>query len=286
MKDILIVTGLSGAGRTTAMRALEDIGYATTENPPLTLLEDVIVAIDHSPIAIAISVDQLALRLDVLERFYEKMTSQSRANIRIIFLECREDVMLQRFSETRRRHPLSRQDVPLLDALAYERQILQPIRDLAARVIDTSDLTPHELRADIQTLASQATSRSMVLTIISFGFRNGLPSEADFVFDIRQLRNPHWDRDLRDLTGFDPRVRSYVRADPLYDVYVTHIMDLLKTILPGMIASGKPYCCVGIGCTGGKHRSVTMALDLGGQLKAIHEPVVVSHKAISAPQTS
>lgn len=155
--------------------------------------------------------------------------------------------------------------------------MLAPIRDHASLVFDTTDFTPHRLREEIQAIAGLPISNAMVLTILSFGFRNGVPSEADFVFDVRQIKNPHWNPGLRPKTGLDREVSDYVRSDPIYEEYVGGICAMLGKLLPGIIASGKAYCTIAIGCTGGKHRSVAMAEDLGKRLKKVHDPLVVVH---------
>ncbi len=276
MKQVMIIVGLSGAGRTTALRALEDAGFHTMDNPPLSLLPDVVAASTESQVAIGLNVEQVIAHPGYLESWLAAQAKQELP-ARLIFLECREDVVIQRFSETRRRHPLSTGHTTLREAFAQESLMLAPIRDHASLVFDTTDFTPHRLREEIQAIAGLPISNAMVLTILSFGFRNGVPSEADFVFDVRQIKNPHWNPGLRPKTGLDREVSDYVRSDPIYEEYVGGICAMLGKLLPGIIASGKAYCTIAIGCTGGKHRSVAMAEDLGKRLKKVHDPLVVVH---------
>ena len=276
MKQVFVIVGLSGAGRSTALRALEDIGFGAVDNPPLSLLSEIINAMTPDRVAIGLNVEQILSYPGTLEQWLWTVNQQQEP-IRLIFLECREDVVVQRFSETRRRHPLSHDGIPLRDAFKREAQLLARIREYAAIVLDTTEFTPHRLREEIQRLTDVPISHAMVLTVMSFGFRNGVPPETDFLFDLRQLRNPHWDPTLRHQTGRSPEVAAFVKADPLYASYIQHIEQLMQMLLPGIIDTGKAYCTIALGCTGGRHRSVSMAEDLAQRLKRIHNPIVVIH---------
>jgi UPF0042 nucleotide-binding protein len=202
-------------------------------------------------------------------------------DIRLIYLDCTDDELVKRFSETRRRHPLAL-DRPAADGVAQERALTEPLKRWADLVIDTTDLSVTDLRRRIAERLGRGGAHPLTVTIQSFGFANGLPRNADLVFDMRFLANPHWDVALRPLTGEDPRVAAYVAADPAYGPAIERIADLLLTLLPGYGREGKAYLTIAIGCTGGRHRSVAVAHELHDRLTAAgHAPLLV-HRDVAS----
>jgi UPF0042 nucleotide-binding protein len=274
----LAVSGMSGAGRSTALKALEDLGYEVVDNMPLALVDMLLATTpeDSRPFAFGIDsrtrgfdADQLASRLRSL-----KAAGQ---DIRLFYLDCADDELIRRFSETRRRHPLAL-DRPASDGIARERELTAPLRRWADLVIDTTGLKAADLRQRIADALGQASDQRLTLTLQSFGFAHGLPQGADLVFDMRFLANPHWDPQLRPLTGEDPRVAAHVAADPGYEAAVARIADLLVTLIPGYVREGKAYLTIAIGCTGGRHRSVAVARDLLARLAAAGHIATLGHR--------
>ena len=266
---VLVVSGMSGAGKSTALKALEDLGYEAVDNLPLALFDRLLdqnELTDARPLAFgidsrtrgfdgeAISMRLQALRADGLD-------------VRLIFLDCAGGELIRRFSETRRRHPLAL-DRPAADGIAAEREMLAPLRRWADAVIDTTDYRAADLRTAIGERFGAEGGTPLTLTLMSFGFARGLPRDADLVFDMRFLANPHWDLALRPLTGEDPAVAAYIAADPAFEPAVERIADLLLTLLPGYGREGKAYLTVAFGCTGGRHRSVFVARLIAERLAA------------------
>ena len=276
---ILVISGLSGAGKSTVLKALEDSGHEVVDNLPLSLLDALLAGTTGRPLALGIDsrtrafdAEALALRLAALR--------DAGRDVRLIFLECADDVLIRRFSETRRRHPLSA-DRPAIDGILAERELLAPLKRRADLVIDSTDLSVTDLRARIAERFGGGFAPGLTVTIMSFGFAAGLPRDADLVFDMRFLANPHWDMGLRPLTGEDPRVAAFVEADPLYATTLGKIDDLVRTLLPGYAREGKAYLTIAIGCTGGRHRSVAVARDLAARLTAAGHLVALQHRDIA-----
>jgi len=257
--QIHLITGISGSGKSVALRAFEDAGYDCVDNLPVTLLENLITTLEAEKsqrVAVAIdarrgkSISELPLILENLRRLHE---------VKIVFLNANTDTLIQRFSETRRRHPLylqtdQGQSITLMDAINAERSLLEPLRT-HANSIDTSNLQSHALRAWIQDLLkTQAVGLSIIFE--SFGFKKGVPSEANLVFDVRCLPNPYYDKILRPLTGYDKPVQEFLEKDPAVIRMQKDIIEFVETWLPYYIADGRSYLTVAIGCTGGQHRSV------------------------------
>lgn len=281
-KPLLAISGLSGAGKTTALKALEDLGYEVVDNLPLALVDALIAAPGAS------SARPLAFGIDSRTRGFEaqalvdrlRSLKQSGTDVRLIYLDCADDELVRRFSETRRRHPLA-QDRPAADGIAQERLLTEPLKRWADLVIDTSDLSAPDLRRRIAERLGQQDSARLTITLQSFGFAGGLPRSADLVFDMRFLANPHWEPDLRPLSGLDAVVRAHVQADPAYDPAVDRIADLLQTLIPDYAREGKAYLTIAIGCTGGRHRSVTVALDLHARLLAAGHAATITHRDLA-----
>ena len=266
---LIVLTGLSGSGKSQAIRALEDLGYYCVDNLPVALL----------PVMAELSERQterqrVAVVMDVREgrfvsdfpRVYRALATNKHLRTRLIFLEAGAAELVRRFSETRRPHPLA-PNRPVTEGLAEERASLRTIRAMADKVIDTSKLNVHELRQQLRDLVSGPKQVStLVLTFLSFGFQNGPPAEADLVFDVRFLKNPHWVPALRPQTGRDPAVAAYLRRQPIVRAAIKRLTSLLRWMMPLYLQEGKAYLTVAIGCTGGRHRSVYVAEALKREL--------------------
>jgi UPF0042 nucleotide-binding protein len=291
-KDILIVTGMSGAGKSTALKTFEDMGWETVDNLPLRLLDRLLDA--PLPEGAESETQPLALGIDARTRDFDpvRIIERIRAmcdkhghDIGMLFLDCAGGELERRYSETRRRHPLA-PDRPASDGIARERELLVPLRDWANRLIDTTNLRANDLAQQIRE-TFEADAAGPTLSVMSFGFARGLPRNADLVFDMRFLRNPHWDPALRGGTGLDPDVAAYVAADPAYEDAVGRIEELLDLLIPRYRAEGKSYVTVAIGCTGGRHRSVHVAERIGERLRGQGFSPTITHRDLTAaPQDS
>lgn len=253
---ILFVTGLSGAGMSSALKALEDNGYEVFDNFPLKLVDNLIADGNHNR-PVAFGIDTRTRGFDP-QAIIEKVRSTGG---RLIFITCDEAVLQKRFTETRRRHPLAA-DRPVSAGIKKEFDLLYPLRSIADPVIDTSELSVHDLKRIIMDIIPRDLGRGLTITFQTFGFKNGLPRHADIVMDVRFLKNPHWDDRLRPLTGLEQPVRDYVENDPSYDDFLNNFKRLLEPLFEKYRAEGKSYLTIALGCTGGKHRSVVVAEDL------------------------
>jgi UPF0042 nucleotide-binding protein len=267
-KRIVVVSGMSGSGKSTAISALEDMGYFCMDNLPSPLLPSAVLlakqAKEIRPLAFVVDVREgpfLERAPDVLENL-----SASGEDVDILFLDSSDEVLLRRYSETRRRHPLA-MDLQLHEGISREREKLSWLRNRATRYIDTSSFTVHELKATLKRMFSGAAASSFVLNFMSFGFRFGLPPQADLVFDVRFLKNPHFVPELRPLTGRDARVSGYVFENEEAKAYFQLLKNFLEYMLPKYVNEGKSYVTICMGCTGGKHRSVAMAQALFNTFK-------------------
>ena len=277
--QIVVVTGLSGAGRSTALRVLEDAGFFCVDNLPPGLAPALIDLVGREG-----KLERVGLGIDVRTGAFlsgaEETLSELEASghrVQVIFLDCADDVLVRRFSETRRPHALSRTG-DLQAAISRERERLAGLRARADVVIDTTEFSVHDLRHHLIDYIGRDPDRpSMLVRLLSFGFKYGIPVDADLVFDLRFLPNPHFVDALRPKTGMDPEVSSYVMEAPETQALLRHLRPLLDYSLPHYAREGKAYLTVALGCTGGRHRSVAMAEELGRQLASNHE-VVVSHR--------
>ena len=265
----IVLTGLSGSGKSQAIRALEDLGYYCVDNLPVSLLpvmaELAERQTEHNRVAVVMDIREPRFVSD-FPRVYRRLKTNRHLTSRLIFLEAAHAELVRRFSETRRPHPLAA-DRPITEGLREERASLRQIRLMADKVIDTSKLNVHELRQQLRELVSGRKQASkLVLTIVSFGFQNGPPAEADLMFDVRFLKNPHWVPTLRPKTGKDPAVAAYSRRQPIARTAIRRLSSLMRWLVPLYIQEGKSYLTVGIGCTGGKHRSVYVAEALKREL--------------------
>ncbi|HZD72505.1 MAG TPA: RNase adapter RapZ [Actinomycetota bacterium] len=278
--DFVVITGMSGAGRSEAAKVLEDLGYFVIDNLPPSLIgrvaELALVGRDQSRVALVVDARGGAFADDVseLQRALEPLRAQT-ITLRVLFLEASDEVLVRRFEQTRRRHPVAGERV--VEAIARERDLLRELRAGADLVIDTSDLNVHELRDRI--LAAFADEAAgLLVTVASFGFKYGLPLDADVVLDVRFLPNPHWVPSLRPQTGQDRAVRDYVLEQEGTKAFMDRVEALLKIALPGYVREGKHYLTVAIGCTGGRHRSVVLAEELGRWLADRSFRVNVTHR--------
>jgi UPF0042 nucleotide-binding protein len=279
--QLIIVSGLSGSGKSVALRTLEDLGYYCVDNLPAALMPAFVQAISHGPNVqhrLAVGVD-VRNRAENLNRLPEILAELARANIRyhLVFLDTRDDVLIKRYSETRRRHPLSGDGLGLADAIVEERRLLKPMLAIADRVIDTSSLNVHQLRRLVITEMGLAAG-AMTLLFESFAYRRGVPTDADFVFDARCLPNPHWDAKLRPFSGKDAPVREWLDAKPDVVRYADDLRRFLDTWLPCFESDGRSYVTICIGCTGGRHRSVYLAELLADHFRQRHAQVLTYHR--------
>jgi UPF0042 nucleotide-binding protein len=268
----VVVTGLSGAGKSHAIRALEDLGYSCVDNLPIALIP----TFADLPLRDRDGVRRAAVVVDIregrgLSRFpavYRRLKKRAGRGVRLIFLEASDSVLLRRFSETRRPHPLGRGRT-IAEGLAEERRLLEPIRQLADEVIDTSALTVHELRRRILETTGSARATPLSVTVLSFGFRRGVPEDADLVLDVRFLPNPHFEPGLRRWSGRNARVARYVLRTKVAAKFMRLTTALLEFLVPRYVEEGKAYLTIAVGCTGGRHRSVAIAEALAARLRRL-----------------
>jgi UPF0042 nucleotide-binding protein len=279
------VTGMSGAGKSTVLNTLEDMGWEVVDNLPFQLLDRLLAT--EAPAGIS-NERPLALGIDSRTRGFgaqaiidrvKSMNERRENNISVLFMDCSGAELERRYSETRRRHPLAL-DRPAADGIARERELVAPLRQWAAHVVDTTSSTTNDLKQEIRTRFSDWGNAGMSLAILSFGFSRGLPRNADLVFDMRFLQNPYWVEDLRHLTGRDALVSDYVRSDPAYEDAVSRIEGLLLTLLPRYKAEGKAYVTIAFGCTGGRHRSVHVAERVAAHLASAGFAPTLSHRDV------
>jgi UPF0042 nucleotide-binding protein len=284
--SFVVITGMSGAGKSQAIRALEDLGYFCVDNLPVALIPtfaDLILQGRGEARRAAVVIDiREGAGLSGFPLIYRRLKRRYGRRVRLLFLEASDASLIRRYSETRRPHPL-RTSKTVAEGIHEERRRLLPLRRLADQVVDTSVLTVHDLRRRIlESMGGRQTTTPLSVAVVSFGFRRGVPADADLVFDVRFLPNPHFVSSLRRWSGRHARVRRYVMRSPAARKFLRMTADLMKFLLPQYIAEGKTYLTVAIGCTGGRHRSVAMAEALGGRLrsaKGIH--LRVRHRDVS-----
>jgi UPF0042 nucleotide-binding protein len=264
---IALVTGLSGGGKASILRALEDIGYEAVDNPPLNMIEDMVARGDR-PLAFGVDARTRGFNAELVLEALERLRSNPALRPELVFVWADEPTLLRRYTETRRRHPLAPQG-RVMDGIAAEEALTVALREGADWVIDTSELPLPALRRQIERhfgAESDAAGRRMVVSLVSFSYARGLPREADLVFDARFLRNPHYDPILRSATGLDPAVGAYISADPAYQRFFPRLAELIDLLLPRFVHEGKKYTTITIGCTGGRHRSVYLVEQLAAYL--------------------
>ncbi|WP_028313140.1 RNase adapter RapZ [Desulfatibacillum aliphaticivorans] len=280
---IVIITGLSGSGKSTALAALEDAGFFCVDNLPVALLPK-FLELQNQTVS---EVTRFAFVMDLREKgfvsrfenVFKDLEDQGYA-FEIIFLESDEDTLIRRYSETRRQHPLSK-DKGLLEGIRLEKQVLEPLRSIAHRVVDSSNLNVHQLKAMIQEMGAQKNERkSIQISVLSFGFKYGIPRGADLVMDVRFLPNPYFVPELKNLTGLQAPVQEFVLEKPVTQEFLKKFIDLLDFLAPRYQKEGKAYLTVAVGCTGGKHRSVSVAGIVYEHLKGLFSNVSLSHRDI------
>lgn len=277
---LLIVTGPSGAGRSTALRALEDLGVEVIDNLPLSLLPHLVDGPPPPrPLGFGIDTRNRDFDADGLLAMVGRISGRSDLEVQLLYVDSTEDVLLRRYSETRRRHPMA-SDSHALDGIRREVDLLAGLRERADYLIDTSEMTVHDLRAEIDRWFAPGEGRYLSVQVQSYSYKRGLPRGLDMAFDVRFLRNPHWQPELRALDGRDPEVAAYVGADPLYEPFFSRVEDLLRLLLPAYKDEGKSYLTIGFGCSGGQHRSVALSEAMAKALAAAGWQVSIRHREI------
>lgn len=282
--NLIIVSGLSGSGKSVALRTLEDLGFYCVDNLPAALLPALVASMDENDVQrerIAVSIDVRNLNnLGLIGQILSQV-QVAGFEIRLVFFDTEDNVLIKRFSETRRKHPLSMNGLTLSDAIVEERKQLRPLIALADWVIDTTHLNVHQLRKRVLDEIQGHTQNSISILFESFAYKKGVPSDADFVFDMRCLPNPHWQPELRPLSGKDKAVQDFLTADELVNKYQLQVMSFIDTWLPRFEAETRSYLTIAFGCTGGRHRSVFMAEALAKHCNALgHDKVMVYHREL------
>lgn len=284
MTLVTIVTGLSGSGKSVALHTLEDDGFHCIDNLPSDLLPDVIdrmLAIEdtvYDKLAIGVDVRSERHNADGLLNLVDTLRARKDIQMRVLYLDTDRRTLSQRFSETRRRHPLSTDDSPLATAIDKEARLLEGVKASADQVIDTTSLNLHELRAIVHQHADGRATSTLLVVLQSFGFKHGNPISTDFMFDVRCLPNPYWQPDIRHLTGQDQPIIDYLSAEPTVNDMYNHIHGFLSHWIPQFDAENRAYLTVSIGCTGGRHRSVYLSERLAKSLSETHEHVSLRHR--------
>jgi UPF0042 nucleotide-binding protein len=281
---LVVVSGLSGSGKTVALRTLEDLDYYCVDNLPTELMPQFVESVTQNQpgryprLAVGVDVRNRPEDLHALPEILARLARQG-ITYQMAFLDTRDDVLLKRFSDTRRRHPLTSDSITLADAIALERRLLRPLVAIADKVIDSSDLNVHQLRRVITTEFG-TSSKELSLLFESFAYKHGVPPDADFVFDARCLPNPHWEPQLRPLSGKDPAVREYFARHPEVERYFGEMREFLARWIPRFEAEQRNYVTICIGCTGGRHRSVYLAERLAEAFRGTREQVLTYHREL------
>jgi UPF0042 nucleotide-binding protein len=275
---VLLVTGMSGAGRSTALKALEDIGYEAIDNLPLSLVPALLenAAADAPAIAVGVDARTRGFGIATMIETLDSVAARSKRELEVLFIDCDDEYLGRRYTETRRPHPLAG-DRPVMDGIRLERRVVWPLRDRADLVIDTTLLTAADLKRLLTGhFAIETTGLRVFVT--SFAYRHGLPRDADLVFDVRFLDNPYWLAELRPLSGLDPRVAGHIEGDPDFAPFFAGLWQWLRPLLPRYEKEGKTYLTIGVGCTGGRHRSVYVAERLAARIRGERLRVEVAHR--------
>jgi len=279
--EIVVVTGLSGAGKTSALKALEDAGYDAVDNLPVRLLPQLVPDDDETvrlrPLAVGMDSRMDGFDPDKIADWVRQLKARPELKVTLLFLDCSNHVLGLRFTETRRLHPLAI-DRPVADGIIHERRLLSPLRDIADPILDTTDYSLTQLREAIANRFHRDGKDRLVVTVTSFSFRHGVPREADMVMDVRFLKNPYWDQGLREKTGEDQAVQDYIEKDPAFSSFYDHFTRMLDDLIPRYGEEGKSYLTIALGCTGGRHRSVHMAIRVAAHLETAGHRVVLRHK--------
>jgi UPF0042 nucleotide-binding protein len=278
-RRVVLLTGLSGAGLSTALKALEDLGYKAVDNLPLSMVDTLLAQKEGLEKPVAIGIDSRTWDFDAarLVEKYKALQKKKGLGVSLVFMDCDDRILQQRFTETRRVHPLA-VDRPVADGVTLDRAMVGSVAAHADLVLDTADLKPRDLRRQLAGQFKLAQDHGLFIFVTSFGFKNGLPRDADLVFDARFLENPYWDAKLRPLSGLDAKVAAKIAADPGYGEFFAKLTDLLGLLLPRYYHEGKNYLTLAIGCTGGRHRSVFIAEELFKWIDAQGYSVAVRHR--------
>ena len=288
--NLIIVSGLSGSGKSIALHALEDLGYFCIDNLPFGMLRQLTGELQQGS---STDIGRVAVSIDSRSREFLKTLSSGLEQLRdagvtarIVFLEAGTEKLLQRYSETRRRHPLTDEDTPLREGILREREVLTPLADAAERTIDTSAMTPFELRVAIRSFAEGALQSSPTLLFQSFGFKRGAPADADTVFDLRCLPNPYWEKELRDLSGLDQPVIQFLEESDLVHQMAGQLKSFIDFWIRHFDVVDRSYLTVALGCTGGRHRSVYMVERLAREFRESAGPVQIRHRDLTLVKES
>ncbi len=277
---LVLITGPSGAGRSTAIHALEDLGFEVIDNLPLRLVPRLVDGPPLlRPIALGLDVRNRDFNTTTLIELVDTLTRDPRINLELIYIDCAVSELIRRYSQTRRRHPLAPLETPT-EGIAREIDLLAPIRARADHLIDTSEMSPHDLKAEIGQWFDRRAASPMAVSVQSFSYKRGLPRGLDMVFDCRFLANPHWQAGLRELDGRDRAVSAFIEKDPRFAEFFQKLQDLVLMLLPAQLEEGKAHLAIGFGCTGGQHRSVAVAEKLGNVLAETGWPVSKRHREL------
>jgi len=281
-RPVAVITGLSGAGRSSVLRVLEDLGWETVDNPPLGVVASMLAARDQpAPLAIGIDSRRGNLDAEAAASLVEQARADPALDLAVVFLTADEETLLRRYTETRRRHPMARSG-GVLEGVQRERALFAPIEAIADVVLDTSEMPLPDLRAAVEARFARSDETALWIGVMSFSFARGLPRDADLVFDVRFLRNPYYLPALKGLTGLDPAVADHVAGDQDFAAFYERMTGLVFPLLPRYVREGKKYLTIAIGCTGGRHRSVMVATRLGADLRERGWRVAVAHRDIRA----
>ncbi len=278
--ELIIISGRSGSGKSVALRALEDIGYYCVDNIPLYLIPNLVTILAKTKRSIVVSLD-----VRNLSNYTEKLAKvlaelPAYLTTKIIFLDCESSVLIQRYSDSRRLHPLSTQELSLESAIAMETKLLEPLYQYANDIIDTTHLSNHDLASRLRNLLQGNDNKELYIIIESFGFKYGIPSDADYVFDVRFLPNPHWDLDLRSMTGLEKPVQDFLTSHQIVNNFIQKTTEYLDCWLPSLEKNNRSYLTIAIGCTGGKHRSVFVAEQLYQIISHKYDRVKIRHRQL------
>jgi len=282
---LVLVTGMSGAGRSTALKALEDLGFEAVDNLPVTLLKRLVQGGEKTqrPLAVGVDIRSRDFAVEALLEETDRLATETGISVSTLFLDCDDDILIRRYTETRRRHPLAA-DRPVVDGVRLERLLMRPPRDRADMLVDTSAITIWDLKQRIAELFRGDQAPGLSIMVTSFSYRFGVPRDADLVLDVRFLNNPHYDPALSPLTGRDAAVGAFIQQDPDCAQFLDRLEGLLDVTLPRYEREGKSYLTIAIGCTGGRHRSVFVAEHLATWLGRTDWPVYLHHRELARDQ--
>ncbi|MBE1299816.1 MAG: RNase adapter RapZ [Alteromonadaceae bacterium] len=278
---LIIISGRSGSGKSVVLNTLEDLGYYCVDNIPVSLLPALVHALkeDYEKIAISIDVRNMPKESDVLGDSLEFMPGDFERTI--LYLDASDDILIKRYSETRRLHPLTKHNMSLVDAIKAESELLAPLKEKSDLTIDTDKFSIHQLSEIVRERILGKKSSRVVLVFESFGFKHGIPKDADYVFDVRFLPNPHWIPELKPFTGKDLEVANYLGAQPMVNKLIWQVQNFIDTWLPHLERNNRSYVSVAIGCTGGQHRSVFIAESLAARFQVSHPDVQIRHRELT-----